>query len=151
MKKLIFLVLVTSFGLQAQVIVKRPLYTKDSSATSGTPAVYVTPTMLSSGSTGGVAKKDTTTHVGGSYVTPTQFATDSSYRVLVEATKQNTVGNLADTLKYVKTSANGVVAGSVWYSDSMHSIIIFDSSRKAWKLHVYTNGAVVAEHDTTSN
>jgi hypothetical protein len=151
MKKLLLLIVVISFGLQAQGIHKRQLLTEDSSLTSGTPAKYVTPTMLGTSATAKVAKADTTTHAGGSYVTPTQFATDSSYRVLVEATKQATVPNLADTTKYVKTSANGVVAGSVWYSDSMHTIIIKDSNRKSWKIHVNTSGVLTTQTDTTAN
>ena len=64
---------------------------------------------------------------------------------------QTVVPNLADTTKYAKTWSNGKVAGSVWYSDSMHSIIILDSQRKAWKLHVNTGGVLNVQHDTTSN
>ena len=196
MKKFIFLMLLCSVSY-AQDTHKADLW-RDS---SGVIVPRDTWKSVKIGVTlSGVQKKDTTNRVGGSYVSPTQFATDSSYRVLVEALKANStavlknadsttlrnqflknadsttlrnqfpknadtttmrnysnslyqtvVPNLADTTKYAKTWSNGKVAGSVWYSDSMHSIIILDSQRKAWKLHVNTGGVLNVQHDTTSN
>jgi hypothetical protein len=99
---------------------------KDTSATTGVKAV-ITPTILRDTLATYWCKKDTNETPGLKYLyTPTMAAAKAD-------------------------KAGSTITGSFWYSDSMHAIIIKDSDRKSWKIHVRTDGSLNAQHDTTSN